>query len=254
MEFYERVSGARLHTSFFRVGGIASKIDISIIKDIKFFIKNFKNRFNDIYYLLLKNRIWKQRLMGIGAISLKNALDYSFTGPMIRSVGLNWDIRNLCKYEIYDLLNFNIIVGVNGDCFDRFLIRIEEMRESLSIIDQCIDFFSSFSKNNVFDNKNVISSKKDIKTSMEYTINHFKYYSEGFSVEENNLFISTENPKGEFGIFLETDNSNKPLRCKIKSTGFMHLQGLNLLVRNHLLADVVTIIGTQDLVFGEIDR
>ena len=163
-------------------------------------------------------------------------------------------MRNLFSYEAYNLLNFNIIIGVNGDCFDRFLIRIEEMRESISIIDQSVNFLIYFSKNNVFDNKNKILNKQDIKNSMEYTINHFKYYSEGFSIEENNIYTSTENPKGEFGIFLETDNSNKPLRCKIRSTGFMHLQGLNLLVRNHLLADVVTIIGTQDLVFGEIDR
>lgn len=254
MEFYERVSGARLHTSFFRIGGIANKIDISLVKDIEFFLKNFVNRFNDIYYLLLKNRIWKQRLMGIGAITLNNALNYSFTGPMIRSVGLNWDIRNLYKYETYDLLNFNVIVGVNGDCFDRFLIRIEEMRESINIIDQAIFYLNSFTKNTVFDNKKKISSKNDIKSTMEYTINHFKFYSEGFSVEENNFYFSTENPKGEFGVYIETDNTNKPLRCKIKSTGIMHLQGLNLLVRNHLLADVVTIIGTQDLVFGEIDR
>ena len=254
MEFYERVSGARLHTSFFRVGGISSKIDISIITDIKFFIKNFVNRFNDIYYLLLKNRVWKQRLVGVGVISLNNALKYSFTGPMIRSTGLNWDIRNLFKYETYDLTNFNIIVGVNGDCFDRFLIRIEEMRESISIIEQSIDFFQYFRNAELSDNKTKVLTKNDIKSTMEYTINHFKYYSEGFSVEENSLYFSTENPKGEFGVYIETDNSNKPFRCKIKSTGIMHLQGLNLLVKNHLLADVVTIIGTQDLVFGEIDR
>lgn len=254
MEFYERVSGARLHTSFFRIGGVSNKIDFTLINDIQFFLKNFTNRFNDIYYLLLKNRIWKQRLIGIGAINMRDALNYSFTGPMIRSVGLNWDIRNLIKYEVYDLVNFNIIVGINGDCFDRFLIRIEEMRESISIINQAAVFLNNFTKNEVFDTKNKLLSKNDIKNSMEYTINHFKYYSEGFSVEENSAYFCTENPKGEFGVYIETDNSNKPLRCKIKSTGIMHLQGLNLLVKNHLLADVVTIIGTQDLVFGEIDR
>lgn len=255
LEFYERVSGARLHTSFFRIGGVSNKIDISLLNDIEIFIKNFKNRFDDIYYLLLKNRIWKQRLNNIGVVSFKDALSYSLTGPMIRSVGLNWDIRNSFKYENYNLIKFNIIVGSKGDCFDRFLIRIEEMRESLSIINQSLFFINNLLLQHlVKDNKFIINNRIDNKNSMEYTINHFKYYSEGFSIEENNHYISTENPKGEFGVYLETDNTNKPVRCKIKSTGFLHLQALNLLVKNHLLADVVTIIGTEDLVFGEIDR
>ena len=255
MEFFERISGARLHTSFIRPGGVISDIDIHVLQDIKNFCTSFKLRIIEVYEILYNNRIWRQRLSDIGIISKVDALGFSLSGPLLRSSGLNWDIRKIKPYDIYNRFKFNTIVGKYGDCFDRFIIRVKEMRESLSIIIQAINSrfinFSSFSSE---DFKIKSNDKHNIKKSMESIINHFKYYSENLFVCEDDLYISSETPKGEFGVHIEAFNSNKPSRVKIRSTGFLHLQVLNKMANNMLLADLVTIIGTLDLVFGEIDR
>lgn len=255
MEFYERVSGARLHTTFFRPGGINIQYEKQLLHDIKYFAKNFKVRVNEIYNLLYNNRIWKQRLSDIGIINKNMAFNYSISGPLLRASGINWDARKVHAYEVYNKLKFNVVTGDRGDSLDRFIVRLEEIRESINIIEQSINYLL---KKNSFSNKSDLklksNNKENIKKSMEYIIDHFKYYSEGFFVEEEDIFVVTETPKGEFGVHLESANSNKPYRVKIKSTGFLHLQALNELVRNNLLADLVTIIGTLDLVFGEIDR
>lgn len=254
IEFYERISGARLHTTFFRPGGVNVNIDKQIILDIKYFLKNFKNRLNEIYDLLLNNRIWRYRLSEVGVIDKITAINYSLSGPVLRSSGVNWDLRKIYDYENYNKFKFNIVTGDKGDCLDRFIIRLEEMRESISIIEQAIFNLLLKNKNIKSDLKLKSNSKENIKKSMEYIINHFKYYSEGFNVEEEDTYIASETPKGEFGIHVETGNSNKPFRVKIRSTGFLNLQALNSMVKEHLLADLVTIIGTLDLVFGEVDR
>ncbi len=255
MEFYERVSGARLHTTFFRPGGINIKYENNILYDIKMFGKNFISRINEIYDLLLNNSIWSYRLSNIGIISKLDALNYSVSGPLLRSTGFQFDLRKILSYEVYNKVNFCVPVGNKGDCLDRFIIRLEEMRESIFIIDQSINNMLSFnSLNTKTDLKLKSNNKKNIKNSMEYVISHFKYYSEGFFAQEEDFYVASETPKGEFGVYLETANSNKPYRVKIRSTGFLHLQMLNKLVYNSLLADLVTIIGTLDLVFGEIDR
>ena len=254
MEFYERVSGARLHASFFRFGGIAINIEKDLFRDINLFSLNFNFRLEEIYNILLNNRIWKERLSFIGVLDKSIATKYSFSGPLLRSTGINWDLRKLNFYETYHDYKFNVIVGFYGDSFDRFLVRLEEMRESISIIKQVLKNLSFKSDDFLEDYKLKINKKEDIKNNMEFLINHFKYYSEGFFIEEEDGYISAETPKGEFGVYLESDNSNKPYRVKIRPTGFYHLQALNEIAYNHLLADVVTIIGTLDLVFGEIDR
>lgn len=255
IEFYERVSGARLHTTFFRPGGVNINVDLQLIYDIKYFTKNFKSRLNEIYNLLINNRIWRYRLSGIGVIDKMMAINYSLAGPLLRSSGVNWDLRKVYDYEIYNKFKFSIVTGDKGDCFDRFMVRLEEMRESLFIIEQAIvQILYKNKRNTKSDLKLKSNSKENIKKSMEYIINHFKYYSEGFTVEEEDTYIAAETPKGEFGIHVETGDANKPYRVKIRSTGFLHLQALNSMVKDHMLADLVTIIGTLDLVFGEVDR
>lgn len=254
MEFYERVSGARLHTTFFRPGGVNVEIDKQLLLDIKYFNRNFKYRLNEIYSLLNESLIWKFRLSDIGIIDKKMALNFSISGPLLRSTGFSWDLRKVLSYENYSKIKFNVVTGIKGDCFDRFMIRIEEMRESVIIIEQAINFILTYNKFSKSDLKIKNNSKENLKKSMEYVINHFKYYSEGFFVEEEDLYTAAETPKGEFGVHLESANSNKPYRVKIRSTGFFHLQALNYMVRNTMLADLVTIIGTLDLVFGEVDR
>jgi len=255
MEFYERVSGARLHTTFFRPGGVNVNVDKKLLIDINLFNKNFKSRINEIYNLLNYSLIWKYRLSDIGVIDKHTALTFSMTGPLVRSTGFLWDLRKILGYENYRKVKFNIITGIKGDCYDRFMVRIEEMRESVLIIEQCINnIFKKTNNRDKSDLKIKNNSKENIKKSMEYVINHFKYYSEGYFVEEEDVYIASETPKGEFGVHVESANSNKPYRVKIRSTGFYHLQALNHIVRNSMLADLVTIIGTLDLVFGEIDR
>lgn len=253
MEFYERVSGARMHAAYIRPGGVVSDLPLGLLDDIYFFIKSFTVRLNEIEEILSFNRIWHNRLVQIGKVPFNDALNYGFSGIMLRGSGIKWDLRKTVSYELYDKLVFGVPIGTNGDCFDRYLIRMDEMRWSVFIIMQCLNNICS-GDIKIIDSKYVSITKFLLKYSMEALIHHFKYYSEGFSVQYGINYTAVEAPKGEFGVFLVSDNSNKPFRCHIKAPGFLHLQGLDKMVRGHLLADVVTIIGTQDIVSGEIDR
>jgi len=254
MEFYERVSGARMHAVFIRPGGISQDIPVGLLNDIYIFAEQFQTRLDEMEEMLTTNRIWKQRVVDIGVVSAKQALDWGFSGVLLRGSGFVWDLRKKQPYEIYDKLDFKIFTGTNGDCYDRYLIRVAEMRESLNIIFQCLDNLPNKGSIKVDDKKITSSSRKEIKNVMEGLIHHFKYYTEGFSVPKGETYIGTEAPKGEFGVFLISDGTNQPYRCKIKAPGFGHLQGLDMMSKGHMIADVVTIIGTQDIVFGEVDR
>lgn len=242
-----------MHASYIRPGGVAQDLPVGLLDDIFRFIKQFSNRLNEFELLLSNNRIWIQRLKNIGIVSAKDALSFGFSGVMLRSTGIPFDLRKNDTYEIYNKLMFKIPVGTNGDSYDRFLIRIEEMRQSIYIIFQCVNGIQPGAFK-IEDEKLVAPSKFHLKNSMEHLINHFKFFSEGFNLPVMEGYCAVEAPKGEFGIYLVSDGSNKPYRCKIKAPGFLHLQSLDLMCKNHLLADVVTIIGTQDIVFGEIDR
>lgn len=253
MEFYERVSGARLHSSYIRHGGVSLDLPIGLLDDILKFVKQFIFRINEIEELLTNNRIWKQRLINIGLVKYNDALNWGFSGVMLRGSGILWDLRKINSYEIYDILKFKIPIGLNGDCYDRYLIRIDEMRESLKIILQCIDLIPNGNVK-VDDFKFNGFSRNLMKFNMEVLINHFKFYTEGFNINKEEIYVSTEAPKGEFGIYLLADNTNKPYRCRIKAPGFLHLQGLDFMSKGYMIADLVAIIGTQDIVFGEVDR
>lgn len=253
LEFYERVSGARLHAAYCRPGGVARDIPIGLLQDVYKFTKQFYSRLIEIEELLTNNKIWKQRLVNIGTVSVKQALDWGFSGVMLRSTGVTWDLRKNLPYDIYDKLNFNVVTGINGDCYDRYLMRMYEMRESLRIINQTINNMPS-GLVQIYDKKVFPPTRREMKRSMEALIHHFKLYTQGFLLPKNMSYASVEAPKGEFGIFLISDGTNRPYRCKIKSPGFFHLQALNAMAYNHMIADVVTIIGTQDIVFGEVDR
>jgi NADH dehydrogenase I D subunit len=259
LEFYERVSGARMHASFIRPGGVQQELPLNLLLNIFTFIQNFKDRLNEFHNLLTNNRIWKQRLVNIGIVSKSNALQYSFSGPMIRGSGIDWDLRKTNPYEVYDFINFAVPIGTVGDCYDRYCIRMLEMEESLYIINQCLEKLSQkdldSTENSIVSQKTIIPKKLQIKSSMESLINHFKLFTEGNTQSSKETYSIIEAPKGEFGVFLVSDgNLTNPYRCKIKASGFLHLQGLDFMVKGHLVADVVTIIGTQDIVFGEIDR
>jgi len=253
MEFYERVSGARMHSAYLRFGGVAQDIPIGLLDDIFIFCEQFGLRIDEMEQMLSNNRIWKQRLVDVGIITSCNAQSFGFSGVMLRGSGLNWDLRKNQPYEIYNEIDFSIPTGTAGDCFDRYLIRVEEMRQSLFIIYQCLNIIPLGSIK-TYDNKISPPSRVFVKNSMESLIHHFKLYSEGFNVSAGETYTCTEAPKGEFGVLLVSDNTNKPYRCKIKAPGFNHLQALNFMSKGHMIADVVTIIGTQDIVFGEVDR
>ena len=253
MEFYERVSGARMHAAYYRPGGVSMDLPEGLLNDIYLFIEQFNLRLLEVEEMLTENRIWKQRLVDIGIVSSSDALDWGFSGVMLRGSGIKWDLRKSQPYEVYDSLKFDIPVGSNGDCYDRYLIRVFEMRESLKIIEQCLNNIPlGIIKTN--DNKITPPSRKDMKQSMESLIHHFKIYTQGFVVPCNEVYAASEAPKGEFGVYLVSNNTNRPYRCKIKAPGFAHLQALDFMSKGHLIADVVTIIGTQDIVFGEVDR
>lgn len=253
MEFYERVSGARMHAFYFRPGGVHVDLPKGLLSDIYIFVEQFTNRLLEIEEMLSENRIWKQRLIDVGVVSSKDAMDWGFSGVMLRGSGINWDLRKSQPYEIYDQVDFAIPVGTNGDCYDRYLIRIIEMKESLNIISQCLNKIpEGLVKTN--DNKLCPPTRTEMKSSMEGMIHHFKIYTNGISIPASETYTATEAPKGEFGVYLVSDNTNKPYRCKIKAPGFGHLQALDYMSQGHMLADVVTIIGTLDVVFGEIDR
>jgi NADH dehydrogenase (ubiquinone) Fe-S protein 2 len=256
MEFYERLSGARMHANFIRPGGMTFDLPNGVCIDIYAFLEQFNSRLNEMEELLTTNRIWKNRLLDIGIVSKADALNYNFSGVIIRGTGFKWDLRKSQPYEIYANLKFSVPVGKFSDCYDRYLLRMYEMRESASIMFFCIqnliNIDNSVIKNNSY--KYTTPVRKQTKQSMEDLIHHFKYFTEGTKSDTSCSYTGTEAPKGEFGVFLVTNGTNKPYRCKIKAPGFFHLQGLNLLSKNHLIADIVTIIGTQDIVFGEVDR
>jgi NADH dehydrogenase (ubiquinone) Fe-S protein 2 len=254
MEFYERVSGARMHAAYIRTGGIAYDIPIGFIQDLLLFCLQFRDRIDEIEDLLTENRIWKERLINIGIVTKEEAYTWGFSGVMIRGSGIYWDLRKNFPYEIYNKLNFEIPWRKNGDCYDRYLIRINEMRQSLKIIEQCLSQLPT-GLIKINDNKIVSPSRSAVKKEMEALIHHFKLYSEGFQIPNKNIiYIATEAPKGEFGVFLKSNGTAKPDRCRIRAPGFFHLQGLTFMAKETLLADLVTIIGTQDIVFGEVDR
>ena len=253
MEFYERASGARMHAAYFRPGGVAKDLPLKLLSDIFIFTNQFTTRLNEIEDMLTENRIWKQRLVDIGIVSVTDALNWGFSGVMLRGSGRNWDLRKTQPYDIYDKIEFNIPTGTNGDCFDRYLVRIEEMRESLKIIKFCLD---NINKGLILtqDNKITPPDRVNMKSSMESLIHHYKINTQGLTILPNETFTASEAPKGEFAVHLISNKTNRPYRCKIKAPGFNHLQSLDFMVKGHMIADVVTIIGTQDIVFGEIDR
>jgi NADH dehydrogenase (ubiquinone) Fe-S protein 2 len=253
MEFYERVSGARIHATFIRPSGVSRDINKGLINDIHIFIRQFASRVDEIEELLTNNRIWKQRLVNIGIVSKVAALNYSFTGVLLRSTGISWDLRKNTPYESYNNTIFNIPVGTSGDCYDRYLLRIEEIRQSLIIIEQCIEIMP----NGLIKEENYkinSSSRNSLKSNMEDLIHHFKLYVEGFHTPKGESYIGVEAPKGEFGLYIISDGSTQPYRCKIRAPGFIHLQAIDYVGKNLLIADIVTVIGTLDIVFGEIDR
>jgi NADH dehydrogenase (ubiquinone) Fe-S protein 2 len=253
MEFYERVSGARMHAAYVRPGGVSLDLPLGFLDDLYLFCAQFNYRVDEIEEMLTGNRIWKERLVDIGVVSSKKAVDWGFSGVMLRGSGLPWDLRKTQPYEIYSEIDFSVPVGNSGDCYDRYLIRIEEMRQSLSIIEQAIQLIQEGPVKSTNYKLNP-PSRSEMKVSMEAVIHHFKLYTEGIILPFGETYTATEAPKGEFGVYLISNNTEKPYRCKIKAPGFGHLQALNTMSKGHMIADVVTIIGTQDIVFGEVDR
>ena len=280
MDAYEAVSGARMHAAYYRVGGVYRDLPnrMSLHQESKWhnkkdverlnrnrhgslldFLEDFTERFptciDEYETLLTNNRIWKQRLVDIGIVTPERALQLGFSGPMLRGSGIAWDVRKKQPYEVYDRMDFDIPVGTNGDCYDRYLVRIEEMRQSTRIVKQCIDWLRRHPGPVIAEEHKVAPPRREeMKGDMESLIHHFKLFTEGYSVPAGEVYSAIEHPKGEFGIYLVADGSNKPYRLKIRAPGFSHLSSLDEMTRGHMLADVVAVIGTQDIVFGEIDR
>ena len=253
MEFYERVSGARLHAAYFRPGGVHQDLPAGLLEDVELFCESFPQVIDDIETLLTDNRIFRQRTVDIGVFSAEEAYEYGFTGPVLRSAGVPWDLRRSQPYESYEEMDFDIPVGKNGDCFDRYLIRIEEMRQSVKIMKQCVQNMPP-GPVQVLDNKISPPKRAEMKHSMEALIHHFKLYTEGYHVPPGETYSVVEAPKGEFGVYLVSDGSNKPYKCKIRAPGFAHLAAMDFLCKGHMLADSVAILGSLDIVFGEVDR
>jgi NADH-quinone oxidoreductase subunit D len=253
MEFYERVSGARLHANYFRPGGVHQDLPAGLAEDIAAWVEQFPARVDDLEHLLTENRIFKQRTVDIGVVSTEQALDWGFSGPMLRGSGVPWDLRKAQPYDVYGEMDFDIPIGKSGDCWDRYLIRMEEMRQSLRIMSQALERMPAgpFMIN---DRKVSPPPRHEMKQSMEALIHHFKLYTEGYHVPAGETYTAVEAPKGEFGVYLVSDGSNRPYRCKIRAPGFAFLQGTDFMSRGHMLADVVAIIGSMDIVFGEVDR
>ena len=253
MVFYERVSGSRLHANYFRPGGVHIDLPTGLAEDILDFCKTFPKVIDDLESLLTDNRIFKQRNVDIGVVSVQEALDHGFSGVMIRGSGVAWDLRKSQPYDGYENYDFKVPVGKNGDCYDRYLCRIEEMRESVKIITQALTTIPD-GPVMTLDTRVGPPKRSDMKTSMEALINHFKLYTEGYSVPKSETYAAVEAPKGEFGVYLVADGTNKPYRCKIKAPGFTHLQAMDYLIKGHMLADVPALLGSMDIVFGEVDR
>ncbi len=253
MSFYERASGSRLHANYFRPGGVHKDLPKNLLDDILLFCENFPKVLDNLETLLTDNRIFKQRNVNIGVVTKQEALDHSFSGVMIRGSGIPWDLRKSQPYESYKDFDFKIPIGKNGDCYDRYLCRMEEMRESNKIIKDCIKKMPNGPVKTV-DGKITPPKKSDLKDSMEALIHHFKLFSEGFRVPKAEIYTAVEAPKGEFGVYLISDGSNKPYKCKIRAPGFSHLQAMDYLLKGHMLADVPAVLGSLDIVFGEVDR
>lgn len=253
MEFYERASGARLHAAYFRVGGVHQDLPSALLEDIAAFCDQFETFLDDLNGLLVDNRIFRQRTVDIGIVSADEAHAWGFTGPMLRGSGVEWDLRRAQPYEVYDELEFDIPIGLTNDCFARYVIRVEEMRQSVRIIRQCLETMPE-GPVIIEDYKIAPPRRADMKVSMEALIHHFKLYTEGHYVPAGDCYVAVEAPKGEFGVYLVSKGENKPYRCKIRAPGFAHLQGLDFMSRGHMFADTVAIIGSLDIVFGEIDR
>ncbi|MEE9346959.1 MAG: NADH-quinone oxidoreductase subunit D [Robiginitomaculum sp.] len=253
MVFYERASGSRMHAAYFRPGGVHQDLPPKLIKDLLDWCDQFPQKLKDIETLLTENRIFKQRNVDIGVISKQDCYDWGFTGVLVRGSGMAWDLRRSQPYEVYDELEFKIPLGKNGDCYDRYLCRVEEMYESVKIMRQCLEMMPEGPV--LTEDKKVAPPRRaEMKQSMEALIHHFKLYTEGFHVPKGEIYACVEAPKGEFGVFLIADGSNKPYRCKIRAPGFPHLAAMDYLNKGHMLADVSAIIGSLDIVFGEIDR
>ena len=253
MGFYEQVSGARMHANYYRFGGVNRDLPAGMEERIRDWMVHFGPLLDDVDRLLTENRIFKQRTVDIGVVKAEDAINMGFSGPMLRGSGIAWDLRKAQPYEVYDKLDFDIPVGKNGDCWDRYLVRLLEIRESLKIIDQCLKQMPKGPVRTA-DKKVTPPPRADMKRSMEALIHHFKLYTEGVHVPAGEVYVATENPKGEFGVYLVSDGGNRPYKCKIRSPGFVHLQALDEMGKGHMLADIVAIIGSMDIVFGEIDR
>jgi NADH-quinone oxidoreductase subunit D len=257
MVFYERASGSRMHAAYFRVGGVHQDLPVKLIDDIEAFCDPFLKVCDDLEELLTDNRIFKQRNVDIGVVSLDDAWKWGFSGVMVRGSGAAWDLRKAQPYECYSEMDFDIPIGKNGDCYDRYCIRMEEMRQSTAIMKQCIAKLREPAGQGpiaVVDNKIVPPARAEMKRSMEALIHHFKLYTEGYHVPAGEVYAAVEAPKGEFGVYLVADGTNKPYKCKIRAPGFAHLQAMDFICRGHMLADVSAILGSLDIVFGEVDR
>ncbi|MBF0623323.1 MAG: NADH-quinone oxidoreductase subunit D [Magnetococcales bacterium] len=253
MDFYEAVCGARMHAAYFRPGGVALDLPDGLADKIRAFVEDFPAKIDEYETLLTDNRIWKQRLVDIGVVTAAQAMDWGFVGPMLRGSGVAYDLRKAVPYDVYAKVEFDIPVGKNGDCYDRYLVRVEELRQSARIIAQCLD---QMTPGPVRHENFKISTpyRKEMKAGMESLIHHFKLFTEGFDVPPGEVYTAVETPKGEMGVYVISHGGNKPYRVKIRAAGFNHLQGLDAMVKGHMLADVTTCVGTIDIVFGEIDR
>jgi NADH-quinone oxidoreductase subunit D len=253
MVFCERACGARLHANYFRPGGVSQDVPDGLLEDIARFIQEYPKAIDDMEGLLTENRIFKQRTVDIGVVSKDQALEWGFSGPMLRASGIAWDLRRNQPYDVYADLDFQVPIGKNGDCYDRYLVRVEELRQSVRLIEQCLEKMPQGPV--MTENPKVAPpSRLDMKHSMEALIHHFKLYTEGYHVPAGETYTAVEAPKGEFGVYLVSDGTNKPYRCKIRAPGFAFLQGLDFMAKKHMLADIPALIGSMDIVFGEIDR
>jgi NADH-quinone oxidoreductase subunit D len=253
MGFYEDVSGARMHAAYIRPGGVARDLPAGLTEQISDWAAHFPKILDDMEGLLTENRIFKQRTVDIGVVSKDQALDWGFTGPNLRASGVPWDLRKSQPYDGYDEMDFDIPIGKHGDCYDRYIVRVAEMRESLRIITQCLEKMPTGAVK-IQDRKITPPPRGDMKGSMEALIHHFKLYTEGYHVPRGETYAAVEAPKGEFAVYLVSDGSNKPYRCRIRAPGFVHMQGMDFMLRGHMLADVPAVLGSIDIVFGEVDR
>ncbi|GAA0481084.1 NADH-quinone oxidoreductase subunit D [Parasphingorhabdus litoris] len=253
LAFFERASGARMHSAWFRPGGVHQDVPLKLLTDIADWLDEFPSFFEDAMSLVIDNRIFKQRNVDIATVSKDDAVRWGFSGPMIRGSGVAWDLRKSQPYDVYDRMEFDVPVGTRGDCYDRFMVRVEEVRQSARIMRQCLNEMPDGPVAST-DRKVVPPKRGEMKQSMEALIHHFKLYTEGFHVPAGEVYVATESPKGEFGVYLVSDGSNKPYRCKIRPTAFSHLQAMDFMTKGHMLPDATAILGAMDIVFGECDR